>query len=302
MNESMNECIASPELSEFVQGKLDPQRLDAIAAHLDACGKCQDTVIALAERSDTFVEGLRASKQSAEAPFQREIALVAGLRRIASIAKRPASRESRLDSASASASSSVSPDDVGALTAIGPYRIESRLGIGGMGAVFKATHVKLKRTVALKMLPEDRWTHPDVIARFEREMEAIGQLDHPHIVRATDAGQVNGLHYLVMEFVDGLDLARMVRRLGALPVPDACELVRQAAVGLHYAHEHGLVHRDIKPSNLMLSWQAKDGAKKSSPPTVKLLDMGLGRLGDEHFRVENELTTICELMGSLNYT
>ncbi|MCA9201204.1 MAG: serine/threonine protein kinase, partial [Planctomycetales bacterium] len=155
--------------------------------------------------------------------------------------------------------------------------------------------------VALKMLPEDRWTNPDVIVRFEREMEAIGQLDHPHIVRASDAGEDNGLHYLVMEYVDGMDLARMVRRLGALPIPEACELIRQAAVGLEYAHEHGLIHRDIKPSNLMLGWQAKDGAKKSSPPTVKVLDMGLALLGDEHFQHEHELTTIGQLMGTLDY-
>lgn len=287
----MNECLTSPELSEFVQGKLEQARLDAIAAHLDQCGKCQDTVVALAEQSDTFVQGLRTSKDSSVGPFQNENALAAGLRRIVAVANRNHSDESV----------SASPEDIGSLESIGPYKIESRLGIGGMGAVYKAQHAKLKRTVALKMLPEDRWTNPDVIVRFEREMEAIGQLDHPHIVRASDAGEDNGLHYLVMEYVDGMDLARMVRRLGALPIPEACELIRQAAVGLEYAHEHGLIHRDIKPSNLMLGWQAKDGAKKSSPPTVKVLDMGLALLGDEHFQHEHELTTIGQLMGTLDY-
>jgi serine/threonine protein kinase len=110
---------------------------------------------------------------------------------------------------------------------------------------------------------------PKAIARFEREMRAVGRLDHANIVRALHAGEDGDTPYLVVEYVDGLNLADLVARLGVLPIADACELVRQAAaVGLQHAYENGLVHRDIKPSNLMLT---RDG-------TLKILDLGLALL------------------------
>ena len=98
-------------------------------------------------------------------------------------------------------------------------------------------------------------------------MKAVGRLDHPNIVRAYDAREIDGMPVLIMEFVDGLDLAEIVRRIGPLPMADACEVVRQTALALQCAHEHGLVHRDIKPSNIMLSRSGE----------VKLLDLGLAR-------------------------
>ena len=108
---------------------------------------------------------------------------------------------------------------------------------------------------------------PQAVARFEREMKAIGQLDHPGIVAAFDAREIDGVPVLVMEYVDGMDLGRLVRRHGPIAVADACELVRRTALALQYAHEHGLVHRDIKPSNVMLTRSGD----------VKLLDLGLAR-------------------------
>ncbi len=105
------------------------------------------------------------------------------------------------------------------------------------------------------------------MARFEREMEAVGRLDHPHIVRALDAREVDGIRFLVMEHVDGLDLAEVVARCGPLSVADACEVIRQAALGLQCSEEHGLVHRDIKPSNLMLTAEGH----------IKVLDLGLAQ-------------------------
>jgi hypothetical protein len=173
---------------------------------------------------------------------------------------------------------------------VGAYEILAPLGKGGMGTVYLALHTRLKRQVALKILPPHHLGDPVLVARFRREMEAVGKLDHPHLVRATDAGEEQGTHFLAMEFVEGLDLSRLVRLHGALPVADACELARQAAEGLHYVHEHGLVHRDVKPSNLMVTPLGQ----------LKVLDLGLARLRGDHFAVE-ELTDTGQFMGTADY-
>jgi serine/threonine protein kinase len=152
----------------------------------------------------------------------------------------------------------------------GHYLIEEKIGEGGMGAVYKATQVNLKKSVALKVIPPSLTGDTSLIARFQREMEAVGQLEHPNIVRAMDAGNVQGVHYLAMEFVSGTDLRQLVLAYGPRPIAQACELVRQAALGLAHAHGRGLVHRDVKPSNLLLSNEG----------VVKVLDLGLARLQD----------------------
>lgn len=282
----MPDCIQEPELSQFIQGKLSESRADEISSHIDECEPCQDTVTAMSG-DDTFVDGLRKPRDpAAELLEPSEPAFRHGLQRILSGMQRRSS---------AASNEQLAP------RRIGPYVIEAKLGDGGMGTVFRAQHSKLKRTVALKVLPSHRWSNAQAIARFEREMEAIGQLDHPHIVRASDAGEADGMHYLVMEYVDGLDLARLAKRLGRLPVADACELARQAAVGLQNAHDHGLVHRDIKPSNLMLAWERSGGFTSDAKPTLKILDLGLALLGDEHLREEHDVTTVGALMGTLDY-
>ena len=121
-------------------------------------------------------------------------------------------------------------------------------------------------------------------------MKAVGKLSHVNIVGAHDAGEIDGTHFLVMEYVDGLDLSNIARRLGQLPIPDACELVRQAATGLQHAYKHELVHRDIKPSNLMLTPEGQ----------VKILDLGLALL-DGTSGENNELTSTGQMMGTLDY-
>jgi serine/threonine protein kinase len=136
-----------------------------------------------------------------------------------------------------------------------------------MGTVYKAHHIKLDMTVAVKVVRRQRLADASAVNRFEREMKATGKIRHPNIVRALDAGEEDGRHYLVMEYVDGVNPAELVKRRGPLSVGAACEIVRQAAVGLQAVHEAGLVHRDVKPSNLML---ARDGQ-------VKVLDLGLAR-------------------------
>jgi len=150
----------------------------------------------------------------------------------------------------------------------GSYRVLCKIGQGGMGAVYKALHVKLNKEVALKILPVNLTWDPRRVKRFEREMQSLGALEHPNIVRATDAGEVEGIHYLAMEYVEGVDLQRQVKENGPCSLTHACQYIRDATLGLYAAHEVGLVHRDIKPANLLL---AKSGM-------VKVSDFGLARL------------------------
>jgi len=182
---------------------------------------------------------------------------------------------------------SPSPD---ARKSTGEYELLEKLGEGGVGSVYKARHVKLDRIVAIKMLGRQFLDDEKALARFEREMRAVGRLDHPNVVRAHDAREFDGAPALVMEYVDGLDLGQVVRLCGPLPVPAACEAVRQAALGLQAAHQLGLVHRDIKPSNLILDVQG----------SIKVLDLGLARFQADPAD-DKELTGSEQTMGTADY-
>ncbi|MCA9124779.1 MAG: protein kinase [Planctomycetaceae bacterium] len=149
----------------------------------------------------------------------------------------------------------------------GSYRIVRPLGKGGMGQVFEATDEILQRRIALKVLTEERAGRPQAIARFLRERKAAAKLIHPHVVTVLAADEQDGAPYLAMELVEGLSLAELVRSFGPLPLADACEIIRQAALGLQAITDAGLVHRDIKPSNIMVS----------SNGTAKVMDLGLAR-------------------------
>jgi serine/threonine protein kinase len=170
------------------------------------------------------------------------------------------------------------------------YEVLSLLGRGGMGLVFQARHVRLDRLVAFKILPVERFTDPAAIARFEREIKAVGRLEHPNIVQARDAGEADGAYFLVMELLEGLDLLTLLRRRGPFPVDLACESVRQAALGLQHVHDAGMVHRDLKLSNLFLT---RSG-------TIKVLDLGLALLGDDASR--EGLTADDQVLGTFDYT
>jgi serine/threonine protein kinase/CheY-like chemotaxis protein len=174
---------------------------------------------------------------------------------------------------------------------LGQYRLLEKLKKqGGMGTVYKAVHVLLMKIMAVKVLHADRMHSNAFVSRFRREMKAVGRLNHPNIVQANDAGEKDGTYYLVMEFIEGIDLATLVACRGPLPIVDACEIVRQAAVGLQHAHEHGLVHRDLKPSNLMLS----------NSGVIKMLDLGLARLCDEG-SASNLMSDPGQVMGTADY-
>jgi serine/threonine protein kinase len=150
---------------------------------------------------------------------------------------------------------------------IGKYKVLERIGTGGMGQVFLCEHKLMRRRVAVKVLPAAKAADESSLKRFYREARAVAALDHPNIVRAYDIDQDEGLHFLVMEYVDGTNLQDLVKKFGPLDVPRACHYVYGAAVGLQHAFELGLVHRDIKPGNILID---RSGV-------VKVLDMGLAR-------------------------
>lgn len=178
---------------------------------------------------------------------------------------------------------------------LGHYVLLERLGEGGMGQVFKAREVRLGRLVALKVLRKERIKKPETIERFHQEIQAAAQLSHPNIVHAYDAEPIGDAHVFAMEYVEGIDLSRLVKQSGPLPVAQACECIRQAALGLQHIHEHGMVHRDIKPANLI---QANLGG------AIKILDMGLARLREEEAAVEakaRRLTTFGVVMGTIDF-
>lgn len=164
---------------------------------------------------------------------------------------------------------------------VGPYLLLDRIAEGGAGQVFRARHRVMNRIVALKRMRPEALARPELVERFFQEAQVAAQLDHPNVVRAYDAGQTGGACFLAMEFVDGMDLTRLVTEGGPLPIPVACEFARQAALSLQHAADRGLVHRDVKPSNFLASPITR--ATPDAPPRpapgaqVKLLDLGLAR-------------------------
>ncbi|MCA9176655.1 MAG: protein kinase, partial [Planctomycetales bacterium] len=177
---------------------------------------------------------------------------------------------------------------------LGQYVILDQLGEGGMGVVYRAFHRRMQREVAIKIVAPSVLHRPVAIERFYREVRAAAKLLHPNIVTAFDADDCNGQHYLVMEYVQGRDLARRLNDAGPLPVSQVIDYIAQAARGLAYAHERNIVHRDIKPANLLLDDNG----------VVKVLDMGLARIRQHEAATPapaSELTVSGQIMGTLEY-
>jgi serine/threonine protein kinase/class 3 adenylate cyclase len=180
---------------------------------------------------------------------------------------------------------------------LGNYLLEERVGSGGMGEVYRARHSQFGRLRAVKVIRQHFVDsgHQEVIRRFYQEIKAVGALEHPNVVVAIDSSAPSDpVHYLVMEYIDGMGADELVKRRRQLPVAEACEIARQAARGLAYIHQHGMVHRDIKPSNLMITLVHTHelSGTGSAPPesgdrqaVVKILDLGLALLiGEDHER------------------
>ncbi len=173
---------------------------------------------------------------------------------------------------------------------LGQYKVLDQIGAGGMGVVFQAEHMSMKRMVAIKVLPGDKANDEESLQRFYREARIVAALDHPNVVHAYDIDQAGDLHFMVMEYIEGESLEQIIRRKGPLPLHEAADYILQSARGLQHAHERGLVHRDIKPGNLLLD---KTGV-------IKVLDMGLARFFEESSTLTTELCS-GSVIGTADY-
>ncbi len=273
-----NSCLCAEDLRLLASGGLQNDRMEDAILHVDECSECAARI---EELSQAKVLG-RFVHSNPPDSFQQELECQIAIGQlVANLGDQGSNidRDKKLSTMAAP------------FEQIGPYRLISTLGFGGMGTVYLAEHQRLKRRVAIKLLPRERIRHPGWLERFNREMTSVAAIEHPNVVRAMDAGEESGWHYLVMEFLEGLDLSRVSRRIGVLSVSQVCEIGRQAALGLAHVHGLGMVHRDIKPSNLFLT----------TAGNVKLLDLGLVLSGDDPLASDDRLTTIGHLMGTVPY-
>jgi serine/threonine protein kinase len=249
------------QLVAFGMGRLDPEAASTIESHLDKCPTCCETLLDL--KDDTFIGLLRSAPHpgsDVQAQMQQEASRTQG----EGDAEEPLDATLVLTDRRDTPAGELPPQ----LAGHPRYHIVGLIGRGGMGDVYRAEHRLMNRTVALKVINRELTRNAQAVGRFHREMQAAARLTHPNIVTAYDAEQAGDAHYLVMEYVDGTDLAKVVKEHGPLAVAQACDYIRQGALGLQHAHEQGMVHRDIKPHNLMVT------------PTgqVKILDFGLATL------------------------
>jgi serine/threonine protein kinase len=241
------------ELQAFLDGRLNGSLQERIEQHVEVCTECCERLRSIP--ADSLIDRLRAHET---------LTLVSD----SSVAHAPSVQRT------SDSGSQTIPEE---LRNHPRYRITGRLGVGGMGVVYRAEHRLMERPVALKVLSPRLLGNPAAVERFRVEVRAAARLSHPNIVAAWDADEAGGLQMLVMEFIDGISVARQVQKAGPIPLKHACIFARQAALGLQHAMEKGMVHRDIKPQNLMLT---RDGS-------VRILDFGLARFAQERTSAEN---------------
>jgi serine/threonine protein kinase len=282
---SLPSCPDQEQLLGYLHGLLAPEAAEQVDRHLETCLACQSTLKELELRPDPLRE--RAGPSPSGELYTGKPACRPTIEHL---------RRQVPPSTTTEHHANVLTREQAVLPRLRNYQLLEKLGQGGMGTVYLARHTDLDRLVAIKVLAPQRLGDAGAVARFKREMKAVGRLEHPNIVRAMDAGEEEGVHFLVMEYVPGCDVHRLVEQVGPLPAADACEIIRQAALGLQHAHEHQMVHRDVKPSNLILT-QGPDRR-----PVVKVLDLGLALLRDLPAATVSEMTGEGVFMGTLQYT
>jgi serine/threonine protein kinase len=268
MPERAESHFSPDQLRAFDQGRLGPNEWTAVEHHLHSCAACGDR---LQQLPDQKLEDLLGEYE----PERMGVETPAGL----ATPPGPTAPSPRAEQ-----------DPPRELTEHPRYRLQGFLAAGGMGLVFKAEHRLMRRVVALKVIHPHLLNRPAAVDRFHREVRAAARLTHPNIVAALDAEQAGAVHFLVMEYVEGETLDRIVARRGPLPVAEACAYVSQAALGLQHAHERGMVHRDLKPSNLIVTAAGQ----------VKILDFGLAQLVHEGQTLSG-LTPEGTLVGTPDY-
>lgn len=226
-------------MSDFAAGRLSFEQQTQVEKHVETCPEC-------CEKLSTFApDQLQNQLRSAFSASQK--------------------RSSESPQTHTTAGEGAFPPE---LADHSRYRLLRVLGRGGMGLVYLAEHLIMKRSVAVKVIDQRLTAHPQAIERFRKEVRAAAALTHANIVRAYDAEQIGDLHFLVMEYVDGVSLAELVQRRGRLEVAQVCSVLRKVAQGLQHAHQHHMVHRDIKPQNIMTTVDGR----------IRILDFGLARL------------------------
>ncbi len=248
MPELRTPCPTGRQLNDYGQGKLSAPDLSAIHEHLNRCPLCRQKVVE--QPPDSLIGQLREAAPKNKSVFPPPI---------------PQTSNTALPRRAPVAVEAL-PDLPPELAASSKFEVLSKLGEGGMGAVYKARHTFLNELVAIKVMNASALGHPEARSRFLREMQAVGRLKHKNIVRALDAEQMGELLVLVMEYVEGVTLDRLVAQKGVLPVTYSCHCIARAALGLQYAHEMRMIHRDVKPANLIVATKERE---------VKLLDFGL---------------------------
>ena len=276
MNASQVSHPTDKILHAYGLGKVDDASAESVNQHLEGCLECRQRVAALS--SDSFLGRLREAKAPPES-FHPAVSCTEGL--------------SMLDSAPGTAAppppSSLPPG----LVDHPDYEVVRELGQGGMGVVYLAQNKMMGRLEVLKVVSEQLIKRRGVLDRFLGEIRNAAKLHHPNVVTAYSVLRLGESVALAMEYVDGLDLARLVKARGALPIANACNYVHQAALGLQHAHQHGMVHRDIKPSNLMLT-------RQGNLAVIKVLDFGLAKIQSEG-AVEGGLTHEGQMLGTPDF-
>ena len=270
-------CPDPGDLAAFALGQLAWSQFERIAQHLDDCPACAQSLERQSAVGDPLLQALASGP--AQNPFEHLEGYQSGLaacERLAEETLGTGSFDGQLPTPNLP-------------YRIGKYQLLEELGHGGMARVYRAVHNTLQNEVAVKLFSTKQSRNPSALRRFEREMKVIGRLKHPNVVAAIDAGAIQGQHFLVLEYVRGLNFEQLVRWLGPLSIGAATEAIRQAALGLDHAHRLGIVHRDIKPSNLMLD----------DTGTVKLTDFGLAQL--KPLSEETGITGAEQIMGTVDY-
>ncbi|MGO9914676.1 MAG: protein kinase domain-containing protein [Isosphaeraceae bacterium] len=259
-------------LSSFGLGKLNDRSFEAVNQHLEQCPDCRKRVAEMS--ADSFLGRVRDAKAANKSLFGQSM---------------PSSVSNCTGAQALPPAETLPPD----LAGNPDYEIKQELGRGGMGVVYLAHNRLMARDEVLKVMSRHLMERPGVVDRFLREIRAVATLRHPNIVTAYHATRVGESIMFAMEYVEGLDLARMVKAKGPMRIANACNFIYQAALGLQHAHEKGMIHRDIKPGNMML-------APKGDRATIKILDFGLAKVTREQ-KVDAALTSEGQALGTPDF-